>query len=447
MRALYQKKYYSEHFGAQFLDNKLQVVNVGDKQFLNGDDIVFLHVHCITNDSPEGPLIILYQNEPIFTLDISTGHSFTSKISVQNRHFMFFKTHQIELNEDEKSIKTIYVTIENNSLSFNDMDSRLQLEPHLDVFDAPPHVKFNPLNYIPLHPDDPLLEEALIYKIAQRTPTWFALRGMEATTISGTSLGKYTCGYWLTSTEDNKAKTTMETVREQIRSANNMRFGRLNEDSIALIVMHNFPSWTYYEYGSIGFDFTKPSIQSLQLITDNVHYNCSPDGLAVIAEQEWKHFPAHVVAHYKQFSDIDPKLCLLEYKASYMSTKLPDYYLVQLYCGMMATSSLKAFLVRYKKRRGQQANGRWGTIREAHGYVVYRDPVVEQHILKNLKESLLRSKDVSLNDQVTQATYVELRQRFSDIAAAIVPIQMTIPYDVLDKYEKKKYACIQATKP
>lgn len=455
--------------GTHAVPASLEVVNVGDRQLVHGHDILCFHVFPrFKKRATRFDLIVVHESVPALALCITTNvkdASFVRDVtdSESGRHFLLFTTHQLELTASG-DVRCIFVTLENNSLSFSDLDQRVQLEPHIDVFQVPlASITYESLPYLPLHPDDPLLEGQLLRAIPQRTPCWFALRAFasDTTIVSGTSMGKYCCGYWLEDInvkmdEQRHSKTVKQVVRDKIQSANNMRFGRLQEDAIMLIVMHNYAQWKYFEYGSIALDMTLPSIRALNLPMTNKSddndciYNCSPDGLAWIATQTWASFPAATAAHYKRYDDIDCKRCLLEYKASYRSTKLPDYYLPQLYLGMMATGSCMAMLVRYKRRRGQSNGGRWTTMRECNAYIIYRDPVLEQKMIRNLR--LLfdeRPRDCSAYDWINvkhRGPYDELKADFKRVADYTIAKALIIPSDLVDEHERRRYNTVQATK-
>lgn len=421
----------------------VDVVNVGDKSLLNGDDVLCYHVHVPPGITRGGALSVLYHDMVAFTLPIDANAKPLERVVEGARVFLLFPTHQLELRDEGHHVKTIFVTLENNQLSYDDLDFRVKLEPRVDCFTVPHGVQFKTLTYIPLHPDDPLLENKTLAEIPQRTPTWFALRSF--TDVSGSSFGKYCAGYWVGDDDDDKKdrhKTVRQVVRDRIARANNMRFGRIHEDAIMLIVMHNFPQWHYHEYGSIAFD--AETVAALKLPATTHQYNCSPDGVAWVPSQTWDAFPPHIAAHYK--STLDCKRVLLEYKASYRSTKLPDYYIPQLYWGMMATRSCCALLVRYKRRRGQGKNGRWTTLRECEAYLVFRDPRLERVMLDNLRATLAREPHVTLATH-TRINGAELRETLAREAKETRAKTMVIPEDVIEKHERKRYALIASLLP
>ena len=229
--------------------------------------------------------------------------------------------------------------------------------------------------------------------------------------------------------------------------------GRIREDEVLCIVMHNFAG-TYFETGYSAWDVVgRSDLQRLELHTmfPEKRWGCSPDGLFQNPALTWdKGVPAKTRQYYSQFpDDIDPTRCVLEFKVSFMSSKFPDYYIPQLYWEMIATGSVRAILVRYKRKRGQTNEGKWGVTREANAYEIYRDPSVEALLIANIKKSLTKPPEMTLLQFIEEnpEPYKRLEGIFAELASNTAPIPLKIPVEALEKMEKRRWAILNSIKP
>ena len=363
-------------------DIQTRVVNVGNRHLYDGEDIVFFHIHLLDKEAEPNHVRIGYKNWHIMTLPIIINGE---KISIGNRTFMIDATHQLELNEDGH-VKTIFITLENNKLTFDDHDPAQYIEPRVEL----PIDGLRQLTWIAFHPDDEILEDVSLQVIPQRTPTWFRIKSDYTSQISGTTVGKLAAGYWLDE-EKPWEKPVHQIIKDRIRKENNFRYGRIREDETMIIAIHNFPEWTFEECGYFTFILSE--------LPDRV-CGCSPDGLAKRNDE----------------------IMVMEYKASYYSTEFPDYYIPQLYWEMIATRASTATLIRYKRKRQQTKDGRWKTLREAMAYTIQRDLNVEQLIIQSL---------ITPNHQACQ-------KACKDIVSKTKGIRMNIPEQLIDQHEQKK---------
>lgn len=441
----------------------LNVVNVGDKSFDQGDDIICFHIHLENpcNIATTGSkLITYYDNVPkfCFTIIAPHNHKNTWIPGGSDRKFLTFTTHVLELDSDTNELRCIMIIFENNRLNFDDFTKGHvhQIEPHLDDLLKPPQG----INYItlpitvPLHPADPLLEQVSLEHVSQRTPLWFALRTDES--FSGTMCGKFAVGYWLKRDEKDriakKQKPVHDVIKDNLRQTSNMRMGRIREDEVLCIAMHNFIG-NYYETGYSAWDvINRPDLQQYGLHTmfPSKRWGCSPDGLFESDSLTWDvGIPAKTRNHYSKYAPhIDPKRCVLEFKVSFHSSSFPDYYIPQLYWEMIATGSVRSILVRYKRCNGQRDDGKWGTVRVANAYEIYRDPDVEHLLIENIKKSLSKPPEIPLLQFIEEnpSSYKKLEKIFAAIAESTEAIPLKIPTVALEAMEKKRHAIMYSLK-
>jgi hypothetical protein len=431
-----------------------RVINVGRRHFTKGDDVVFLHIYCNPLASADS-IIVTYANKtPMYTLRI-TGEPPRETLQLDGRTFESYPTHQVERLKGQS---IVYLTLENNRISFNDDDTAPLIEPHIDLQTCVvPGVKFTQLPFLPLHPDDPLLEGRWLHELPQRVPTWYVARGERD--VSGSNVNKYAGGYWL---DDDKGAWNA-------RSSALMRFGRLNENNVQLIAMYNHQMWEFQECGTFVFpdpaapprgrgkeeeegqrkrqrvDLPLPPPQAAvkagvpsDAAMEAVRFKASPDCLAIVPSiRDWSSFPAATTAAYSDCASAQKMV--LEFKASYSSTAFPEYYIPQLYWEMIATGSAQACLVRYKKRRQMDpSSGRWVTHHEAMEYHIFRDPVVEQLIWRNVRLSL--NARIPLKDWVAAnpQPYQELQHVLKQIVQQCKGRPLRIPKELLEKAYKER---------
>jgi hypothetical protein len=221
-----------------------RVINVGQRHFTKGDDTVFFHIYLSNFVATGDTVFIRYADSktPLYTLRLS-GERPKDTLVLEERTFEFYPTYQLERLVSNDVI--LYLTLENNRITFDDDDTAPLIEPHIDLqTSVVPGVKFKQLPYLPLHPDDPLLEGRWLHELPQRVPTWYVARGEND--VSGSNVNKYAGGYWL------------EDVGWSARSSSLMRFGRLNENSVQLIAMYNHQQWEFEECGTFVFDPKSP---------------------------------------------------------------------------------------------------------------------------------------------------------------------------------------------
>jgi hypothetical protein len=222
-----------------------RVINVGQRHFTKGDDTVFFHIYLSNFVASGDTVFIRYADSktPLYTLRVS-GERPKDTLVLEGRTFEFYPTYQLERLASNNEV-ILYVTLENNRITFDDDDTAPLIEPHIDLqTSVVPGVKFKQLPYLPLHPDDPLLEGRWLHELPQRVPTWYVARGEND--VSGSNVNKYAGGYWL---EDSGWSA---------RSSSLMRFGRLNENNVQLIAMYNHQQWEFEECGTFVFDPKPP---------------------------------------------------------------------------------------------------------------------------------------------------------------------------------------------
>jgi hypothetical protein len=411
-------QYYDEFRIDISCEEDVRVVNVGDRRMWKGDDLVFFHLHFEPQlKSPEQffvEIFYLEQKHCCLKLKIDVVGEI-EKITIEDRVFCLYPTYQLELSEDGK-IKTLFLTLENNNLSFNNYDDGKPIvQPRIDGFPGDPRLKSIP--YIPLHPDDLIYEGRTLEGVAQRTPLWYHIRTQEQQlVISGTSIEKYICGYWVERNNNSESKDVKTILRDRRIQANNFRYGRIIEPETMIITMYNMPEVEAFEdCGRITFPVPE---WLLRKIPEPVCFTCSPD--CCMAKSKGKRI-------------------VMEYKASYFNTSLPDYYLPQLYWEMMATNSDECRLVRYKKIKCQNMHtGVWYTRREACMYIVKRDPDVEKQILDTLCYTLNMLPYITLDELYTCDRFLQMKCVFERIVRETPAIDLKIPLDILQKFENYK---------
>lgn len=420
-----------------------RVINVGSRHFSKGDDVVFFHIYLAPFVATGDTITVCYANgSPLYTLRV-TGEPPKQTLSMGQRTFDFYPTYQVErlllAPENGGGGVILYLTLENNRISFDDEDTAPLIEPHVDLQTSVPGVSFTQLPFLPLHPYDPLLEGQSLHQMPQRVPTWYVARSEGD--ISGSSVNKYAGGYWL----DDKEWSA--------RSDSLMRFGRLNEMYVQLIAMYNHQKWTFEECGTYCFQDPCPPLAGTGLENSlkkakiaaadaqqqpQFRFKASPDCLARVPGMTWDIFP---VTTRKRFeNEAEPDHMVMEYKASYTSTAFPDYYIPQLYWEMMATRSAQACLIRYKRRRQMDGEGRWVTSHEAMEYHIFRDPAVEDMILRNVHLSMQRPTGMYLKDWVAAnfVFYQELQHVLKGIVNNTKGRALQIPKELLEKAYKER---------
>ncbi len=426
-------------------EEEIRCVNIGDRRMSMGMDLVFFHLHFEPKKTfDEGEYFtvsVFYQQQkhPCLTLTI-THENPLEMVKLEDRLFFIYPTYQLEIARPEaetqpeaaSSIKTVFVTLENNNLAFEDLDDGKPLvQPRIDGFKCDPRLKSLP--YIPLHPNDPIYENKTLEKWPQRIPLWYYTKNEEIKNdrkeliISGTVIEKYICGYWVerNAAERNESKNVFELLRERRLKGNNFRYGRLMEAETMMIVMHNMPEIeTFEECGRITFPVPEWLLDKIPE-PDKLHFACSPD--ASIARAGGSSI-------------------VLEYKASYHQTSLPGYYIPQLYWEMMATNSQECRLVRYKRVKCQNMRtGVWHVKREASMYVVRRDPEVEKRILDTLCYTLNMLPFIdSLDTLSSSSTFVAMKLLLDGIARATPETHLTIPLPILLNYETYRTNILKA---
>jgi hypothetical protein len=463
----------------------LRVINVGNRQIYKGDDRIFFHLYFHETPFEESASFVLH----VDYLDVSGILKIPVVLKREQgqldalglprsatREFLLFDYYQLEINPLLGTLTCLYLSLENNKITFSDTDCDPQIEPVLPfVFREPKGIHSESMHYLPLHPDDELLIEQRVADQAQRTPIWFNDSSFGTTTsggggatfggtndstrnslgaqgdsstgqagagagagaggtpeISGSSFGKYACGYWVA---EDSIGSEAAAAADILKKQSNMRFGRIYEDVAKLITMHNFPEWHYYECGRIAFHgggggghydvATKVATKG---------YSSSPDGLAIIPGQTWSVFPEKTRGIVE-----DPRRCALEYKMSYMSSKFPDYYIPQLYAEMIALKAAMAVLIRCKRRR-QTVNGVVKVVHEAFAYRIMRDPDVEREILENVAFSQSAPANVKLADWVAlhRGRYERLANKLREIAEKTPAVPLKIPERLLEEYQARR---------
>ena len=409
----------------------LRIKNVGSKQIHKKDDLLFFHIDLVAETNVSTILDVFYLKKFVLRFNVMETNSIRKELVFGDRRFLLFDTHQVEMQGNV--IKTIFISLENNKICFDDTDLDPQIEPHLPfICTGVPDVSYEGLDWLPLHPEDPLLDGAKLLGVPQRSPTWFATKAPGTMDLTGSSVGKYACGYWLDRDND------VGTIKDQLRKESNMRFGRIYEDCVMMITMYNFPTWEYSECGRGSF--TQSEIDRLGLHQrEGLTYGCSRDARAIIP----------TATHILPYPDIeDVRACELEFKASYSSTAFPDYYIPQLYWEMIEGHSGQAMLVRYKRRRAQ-VNGRWITKHEANAYTIQRDAEIERMIIRNVNTSLRRDARIPLNEYISNVNphpYDELKQALAQLAKNTPAMPLEIPVDLLDDYVKRRRDLITTLK-
>jgi len=415
-----------------------RVVNVGNRQIHKKDDVLFFHLHIARNNGAPFTLKVFYLQKPVLQFRI-LSEPVHKKLQLGERLFYLCDTHQLEMTEDGY-VKRIYLTLLNNKIAFDDSDMDPQIEPHLPfLFQGVGGVTQDSLDYLPLHPydDDDIMEGVPLVMVPQRTPTWFATKNVPDIKFEVTSsnVGKFSAAYWL----ERDSNTEPQTIKEQLRKESLMRFGRIYEDCVMMTAMYNYPDWHYIESGRGYFSATE--LQRLGLFNPSwISYGSSRDGLAIIPGLTWDKYPHD---YYRKIG-IDPRRCALEFKASYMSTKFPDYYIPQLYWEMIEGEAAQAVLIRYKRRKAN-VNGNWTTKHEAMLYHIYRDPEVEAMIVRNVNMSVSRNQEVPLLTfvQENKASYDELAKKLKKIAEETEGVSLNIPQHLLDNYMKQRNMLIR----
>lgn len=476
----------------------LRVVNVGNRQIYKGDDRIFFHLYFHETPFKESASFVLCVDYldvlgilkiPV-VLKREEGQLHDPPRGLPRsatREFLLYDYYQLEINPLSGTLTCLYLSLENNKITFSDTDCDPQIEPVLPfVFREPPGIHSESMHYLPLHPDDELLLEQRVADQAQRTPIWFNDNSFGATSgggggantsaqggslgttqeedfsntaaskaggtvseISGSSFGKYACGYWVAEDGADAFASGSEAAANILKKQSNMRFGRIYEDVAKLITMHNFPDWHYYECGRIAFidgrnlkAATKCFVGSLggtdgRSLLEGATvkgYSSSPDGLAIIPGQTWSAFPEKTRGIVE-----DPRRCALEYKMSYMSSKFPDYYIPQLYAEMIALKAAMAVLVRCKRRR-QTVNGVVKVIHEAFAYRITRDPAIEREILDNVAFSQSAPANAKLADWVAlnRERYERLAHKLRDIAEKTPAVPLKIPETLIGEYQARR---------
>lgn len=151
------------------------------------------------------------------------------------RLFWEFPTHQLEVDPQTWTVRSMYMILENNQLSYDDMAPKIQ--PHVDTvsYYIVPNFpnRYVALPWYPLDPDDRALEGVSVADIQQRTPVWFNLRPGKT---SGSGAGKKAAGFWVERDEelknDWKTKSVQQQIKNMVWKRNIMRFGRIYEDDL-----------------------------------------------------------------------------------------------------------------------------------------------------------------------------------------------------------------------
>lgn len=466
------------------ITHKIHVVNIGRRKFSAGEDIVHFHITFspgIPGNDAQGNGILLRRaalricrkgNVHAFEAFVwlrptqweMMVHHFNEDDAQHARLFWEFPTHQLEVDPATLMVTGMYMTLENNQLSYDDMSPKIQ--PHIDMASYYIVPTFGPTRYqalpwYPLDPEDPLLEGVNVANIQQRTPVWFNLRhGMYHT--SGSSAENRAAGFWVESNEQEQEAYLEQSLDEQMSKAilkrNNMRFGRIYEDDLVMIFLHNFPNAVFMEQGYVVYPWPNvPNAPPVEMKEFVEHWGASPDGVAICPQWSWAQCPTWVQNAYASHTfgktKLDPRRVALEFKASYRSTKLPEYYIVQLYWEMMATNTVHAYLLRYKRRRQHVpgGGGTYKTVRACQCYHVWRDANDEAMFIYNVVFTI-RMLQKHSNLTLAELIRKDPKQRYSKCRARCLSIAqdasktgqtMDIPNDVLEASDTMRWEIIR----
>lgn len=456
--------------------HSIRVINIGGRKLSRGDDI--LHFKLIF--SPEIPggdaqgmghllrraaLRVCrkgnLQDSHLFMWLRPTRWTMTTRImdGEDDRKFWEFPTHQLEVNAQTNGVCGMYLILENNQLSYDDIAPKI--EPHVDI--ASYHIiptygteRYVALDWYPLDPLDRALEGIHVSQIQQRTPVWFNLRPGKT---SGSTAGKKAAGFWVERDEEDKNNYhTMEMgkqVRQMVGKRNRMRFGRIREDDVPVIFLHNYPDFVFVEQGYIDYPWPAVPNPAAPEMKDFVkRWGASPDGSVFNPNMTWSMFPKNIREAYEHCATttVDPRRATFEAKCSYASTKFPDYYVPQLYWEMMADNTCHSYLLRYKRRRGHDSDGTYKTLRQCNSYHVYRNPEVEMVLVRNVLYTvrmLQKHPDLDLVTLIRQdpkRRYSSCRKMCKAIAESIEPRIMEIPEDILEAGDRLRWEILREAK-
>lgn len=203
--------------------HSLRVINIGSRQFAAGDDVVHFRllfsppipaqdaqgmgqlirraaIRICRKGDPTDPQLFMWVRPTRWEMETLVMRGEESE-----RAFWAFPTHHLEVDMATWSVTGMYLVLENNQLSYDDMAPKIQ--PHVDItgsFIIPRYgERYRPLEWYPLDPEDRALEGVPVAQIQQRTPVWFNLRPDKT---SGSGAGKKAAAFWVERDEENKVR-------------------------------------------------------------------------------------------------------------------------------------------------------------------------------------------------------------------------------------------------
>lgn len=119
-------------------------------------------------------------------------------------------------------------------------------------------------------------------------------------------------------------------VKELVRKRNLMRFGRVREDDVEVVFLHNYPTAVFQEQGYVDYPWPNvPNAPGPEMEQYVKHWGASPDGVAFFPNISWTNvgvnhegkvvgFPTQIRQTYEhcETANIDPRRAALEFKVS-----------------------------------------------------------------------------------------------------------------------------------
>lgn len=337
-------------------------------------------------------LVVHHQGMIVFSTPLCPKTRPAESISLLDRVYPVYETHQLCQNEDGSKTYAIYIQMEDVNLTAGcapimkpavEMSFFLQRQGHL--------------RRLPFYPPDVDVQKYGLKLdtrvVPQRTPLWFAVRG----DVSGTKAYKL-MGFWVPTVEQNPnwSYDAEEVFSEESRL--NMRHGAQSED-LATIFFHKTNANAVVS--NVGWCKTSKPYPG--------GWGASPDGLICDDTMNWTRVPESIRKYYEDDDSLfDIKQGVLEIKTSKRSLAMEAYYYPQVYMEMIATNTVWCDLARFYRSAGSPPSY------SMRVYRVYRHKPTEEKLVRMIRYALANKH--RLQTLVQEAEYKEMRSYFVELA-------------------------------
>lgn len=345
------------------------------------------------------------QNTIVFGQHVLRSDKEPEALEVQEEelNYLIFETHQLQYDRKKELVDCMFLTIANLPSA---SPTGALLEPlvdlHANFFKNTFPNRFHFLEWFPPNIDPALYGLKIDPRtIPQRSPLWFKLRG-EVTGTKAYAL----VGFFVPTKQQDPQYSFFKPPTFTPFAKAAMRLGTLSEDAALLNYFNAYDKQQYYELGwcSAPAPFSKT-------------WGASPDGMIQDDEMTWDKVPKEIREYYDG-GDVSKPSPLrdsvsrgaLEIKTSRTKLSMEAYFYPQVYMEMIVLQVVWTNLIRYKPGYG------------AHIYRIYRDPKIEQQLIKLWTRAFTNA--ARLQDIIQEADFVAMRAYFEKAARSLEPINI-----------------------